>query len=79
MKLHTDLENNTQPQCWVTSVQLTKVPGAGLVKAVCGIYFPVHYVVKYTPCDRKGDDQFFDGYTGPDWGNLPVDDQIDEP
>ncbi len=78
-QLHDDLERQAQPRCWVTNVQLTKSFGADAVKAACGTYFPVHYVVKYTPCDGKGDDYFFDGYLGPDWGPLPQDVQIDEP
>ncbi len=60
-------------------MQLTKGFGADAFKAACGIYFPVHFVVKYAPCDGNGDDYFFDGYLGPDWGRLPQDRQIDEP
>ena len=78
-QLHDDLERQAQPRCWVTNVQLTKGFGADAFKAACGIYFPVHYVVKYSPCDGKGDDYFFDGYLGPDWGPFPQDEQIDEP
>ena len=78
-RLQDDLETQVKPQCWVTSVQLVKGPGADLVHAICGVYFPVHYVVKYQPCHGGGDDWFFDGYTGLDSGPLPDDRQIDEP
>lgn len=68
------------PKCWITSVQLVKSNFiSDIVKDLCGVYFPVHYVVKYTPCNGKGDDWFFDGYTVLDSGRLPKSRQIDEP
>jgi RHS repeat-associated protein len=79
-RLHGDLERFVAPKCWITSVQLVKSNWVSdLVKAVCGVYFPVHYVVKYEPCNGKGDDWFFDGYTVLDSGPLPPSRQIDEP
>ena len=77
--LQDSLERVVAPKCWITSVQLTKSFGADFVKSICGLYFPVHYVVKYTPCDDKGTPYFFDGYEFPDWGELPSDRQIDSP
>ncbi len=77
--LQDDIEQFSSPSCWVTSVQLTKSPGSDLVKSLCGVYFPVHYVVKFEPCDGKGDDRFVDAYTGPDFGTLPAEVQIEEP
>jgi RHS repeat-associated protein len=79
MELQDGFENEVKPECWVTSVQLTKRFGADFFKALCGIYFPVHYVVKYAPCDDKGDDYYFDAYLGPDWGPLAKEKQLDEP
>lgn len=77
--LHRDVEKYLAPKCWVTSVQLTRGLIGKAVKAVCGVTFPVHYVVKYSPCDGKGSDWALDGYTGPNWTPLPPGQQIEDP
>ncbi|MCP4601929.1 MAG: hypothetical protein GY847_15680, partial [Proteobacteria bacterium] len=77
-RLHGDLERHAKPKCWVTSIQLTKTWwGSDLSKQVFGIYFPVHYRVKYHFCGEKNvGDWFFDGYLIPRWGPLPKDEQL---
>lgn len=67
------------PKCWITSVQLIKGRIGDAVRTLCGVYFPVHYVVKMEPCDGKGPDWRLDGYTGPTFEPLPEERQIDEP
>jgi RHS repeat-associated protein len=78
-RMQRDLERFVAPKCYITSVQLVKGPFADLVESVCGVYFPVHYVVKLVPCDGKGPDWRLDGYSGPNYKPLPPEDQIDEP
>lgn len=78
-ELHDDVERLVAPKCWITSVQLTKTRViSDVFKKVCGVYFPVHYVVKLRPCDGKGADWQLDGYIGPNSEMLPRDRQIDE-
>ena len=76
--MHADVKRVLAPKCWITSVQLIKVPGYKAINSLFGINFPVHYVVKYTPCSGKGPDWKLDAYTGPTFEPLAKDDQIDE-
>jgi RHS repeat-associated protein len=78
-ELEKDVERYLVPKCWVTSVQLKKGVGADAMKSLCGVYFPVHYVVKYAPCDGKGPDWALDGYTGPRLEPISNSQQIDSP
>lgn len=78
-KLLDDIENDLAPSCWITSVQLIKKPGADAFRAVCGFYFPVHYVVKLVPCNGRGPDWMLDAYTLPRSHALPRDQQIEQP
>lgn len=61
----------------LTAVDMT--PNLEASKLVCGVYFPVHFVVKYHPCDGQGPDWELDGYTGPSFLPLSRDDQIEAP
>ncbi len=78
-ELHRDIERYLAPKCWITSVQLTKGRIGDAVKALCGVYFPIHYVVKLKPCDGKGPDWRLDGYVGPTFEPLPEQSQIESP
>ena len=78
-RLQNDPEQFIAPKCWITSLQLTAGALGRFVHSICGVHFPVHYVVKYEPCSGEGEDLFFDGYRGPPLGRLPPERQIEEP
>jgi RHS repeat-associated protein len=83
-ELRHDLEQNIAPKCWITSTQLIKGGLGGFAHAIAKLFgsnlWPsVHYVVKYTPCNGKGPNYFFDDYLYAKSGELDPADELSSP